>query len=654
MKAKAATPKEKTKTKKAKTKSRKKKLDIKSFFVLNCEKIVLALVIPAALYVAYLGTRYEPLKWQPDELQRISQEADQHIKSNVRKAVDEGVVIFPYDTYAEWIKRDVRPDLYRTEIQWLPPLFPEKNKRPGLEQKQLYTVRDLKARAGLGALSVNPLGRSGAGLNPMSGTETGTGQERIGKRWAVVTGLIPIKDQLNIYVEAYSSSVYPDPLRDMPLYWLYEVERAEILPGVSDEELQWAKIDFIPTFRKDTNTWGTFSMDPVDPNYLAPTMPGSFPMAYPLPPVERPFGEEVVHPPVIPMLTESQIKAMKEVEKYQERMDQLINDIREEDYLEQDPFGGATGMGGGGMPSGMGMGGEMGGGMEGGMMGRPGGMGGGNVGGNVTSTRRLRQAMEASEEIKNIEVTDYLYRFFDFNVEPGKTYRYRVRLYLANPNFQLPPNVLVDEDLAKNRHVVTEYSEPSNRVTIPLESRILATTVNASPPRTPWIEPSANVMAVHFEVEDGSEWCVDLDRIFRGTTLNVPSKQGTNYREELKTRTGGMMGMEGGMPPAASRRQPTGRRPVRGGAASKLPDMSKKTVEVRSDVSVVDMLGGQTMKNNLRSPGKILVLEPSGNLVIRDVADDMVEVEQLKHPVAAGGMMGGMDGGMYPGMGAEY
>lgn len=82
--------------------------------------------------------------------------------------------------------------------------------------------------------------------------------------------------------------------------------------------------------------------------------------------------------------------------------------------------------------------------------------------------------------------------------------------------------------------------------------------------------------------------------------------------------------------------------------------MSKKTVEVRSDVSVVDMLGGQTMKNNLRSPGKILVLEPSGNLVIRDVADDMVEVEQLKHPVAAGGMMGGMDGGMYPGMGAEY
>ena len=59
-----------------------------------------------------------------------------------------------------------------------------------------------------------------------------------------------------------------------------------------------------------------------------------------------------------------------------------------------------------------------------------------------------------------------LFRFFDFTVEPGKHYRYRVSLLLWNPNWKVPPQYLARADLAKKWYVETEFSDPSDLFSI--------------------------------------------------------------------------------------------------------------------------------------------------------------------------------------------
>lgn len=593
--------------------NKKKKLDIGLFFTENVEKIILILVIPLAIYIAYRGTQYEPLAWQPDALAKAAENANNTIKTSERKAVDEGVSIITYDVKATWIKAKIRSDYYRTETQWLPSLFPEKNKRTAVH---VLPVKELKAQAGLGAVSINPTSPLAGsametGSSAMTGsTATGT---RIGERWAIVTGLIPIREQLNLYVDKFSSSVLPDALRDMPTYILYDVERAEIVPGKSLDELQWQRLDFLTEFLQKRSLWSNNAVDPVDPIFFAMQVPGKFPMAYPLPPITKKFGEEVAYPPFIPMLTDSQMEVLKQNEKISERLQKEKFDIKPEDILNN-PFGGSENRIGAGNSN-----------MD----------GGSTIQGRNRRPRRGTTEPE-EEEIKPVQVDNYLFRFLDFKVEPGKTYRYRVRLYLANPNYMLAPNYLEDETLSKEPYLITEFCAPSNMVTIPLESRVLTTNVFAADSKQPWTEPAVSIMAVHFDLADGSEWYVEKERVYRGSTINYKRQDVTNPSSEKQTT---LSGMEGGSSPPS--------RPARGAPPSRTgtrPNETKtpgKQLDIVSEVCVLDMKGGELLYKvptaaqkapDLRSPGKVMVLEPSGNMIIRTVNTDLLEVETIKNP----------------------
>jgi hypothetical protein len=614
--------------------NKKKKFDIGLFFTENIEKIILILVIPVAIYIAYLGTQYEPLSWQPDALVKAADNANNTIKTSERKAVDEGVSIITYDVKATWIKAKIRSEYYRTETQWLPSLFPEKNKRSAVN---VFTVKDLKAQAGLGAVSVNASSPLLADRVPESGTTT-TGSpsinSRIGERWAIVTGLIPIKEQLNLYVDKFSSSVLPDALRDMPTYILYDVERAEIVPGKNSDELEWQRLDFLTEFLQKRSLWTGNAVDPVDPTFFAPQVPGKFPMAYPLPPVTKKFNEEVAHPPFIPMLTDSQMEELKQTEKIREQLRKEMFDIKPEDILDN-PFGGSESR-----------------------IGTTGGsMDGSTIQGRNRRTRRSAQEQE-EEEIKPVQVNNYLFRFLDFKVIPGKTYRYRIRLYLANPNYNLAPNYLEDETLSKEPYLITEFSAPSNMVTIPLESRVLTTNVFATDPKQPWTEPAASIMAVHFDLADGSEWYVEKERVYRGSTINYKRQDVTNPLLEKQTTA---FDMESGSSPPSARPAPARRPttpPSRTGAGARTtePKTTGKQLDIVSEVCVLDMKGGEALYKvptaaqkapDLKSPGKVMVLEPSGNMIIRTINTDLVEAETIKNPTAVNNLgSGGMGGYM--------
>ncbi|MDR2440418.1 MAG: hypothetical protein LBE12_13740 [Planctomycetaceae bacterium] len=596
--------------------NKKKKLDIGLFFTENIEKIILILVIPLAIYIAYLGTQYEPLAWQPDALVKAADSANNTIKTSERKAVDEGVSIITYDVKATWIKAKIRSDYYHTETQWLPSLFPEKNKRSAVS---VFPVRELKAQPGLGAVSINsasPLAIQAVETGSSTMTNSAATNTRIGERWAIVTGLIPIREQLNLYVDKFSSSVLPDALRDMPTYILYDVERAEIVPGENLDNLKWQRLDFLTEFLKKRSLWSGNAVDPVDPIFFAPQVPGKFPMAYPLPPVTKKFNEEVARPPFIPMLTDSQMEELKQSEKINERIRKEMFDIKPEDILDN-PFGGSEsriGSGSGGMDRNMTQG----------------------------RNRRTRQSTTEpeEEEIKPVQVDNYLFRFLDFKVEPGKTYRYRVRLYLANPNYKLAPNYLEDETLSKEPYLITEFSAPSNEVSIPLESRVLTTNVFAADPKQPWTEPATSIMAVHFDLMDGSEWYVERERVYRGSTINYKNQEVTNPLLEKQTS---ISDMESSSPPTRSaprRTTPSSSKPSTANTKN-TENKTLKRLNIVSEVCVLDMKGGESLYKiptaaqkapDLRSPGKVMVLEPSGNILIRAVNSDLLEVESIKNP----------------------
>ncbi len=630
--------------------NKKKKIDIKGFFVSHVEKIVLVMVIPVAIFFAYKGTQHEPLSWQPEALEQASAASDKFIRDNIRKAVDEGVAIFPYDTYAEWIKKEIKVDLYRTNVQWLPSLFPEKTKRGAAP---VYPVTDLIASSGLGAISINLTSPAAvlagvttpaAGETPGSGTTSGgIPNNQIGARWAMVTGLIPIQRQLDTYVNLYSDSVLPDPVRDMPTYIYYEVERAVIEPGQGPGDLQWVKLELLKEYNINRGLWSGVGMDVVDPNYLAP--PVLIPMAYPLPPVSKKYGAEVAHPPVIPMMTDSQTDLLQQMETYQKRLLEETFNVDEERLL-QNPYGGRAGSIGG-MPTG--------GGMNTGMGSMDSGSGG--MGGGVLGAGQLTQ--EDEEEIfKSVEVTHYLFRYLDFKVEPGKTYRYRVRLHLANPNYELAPNFVETEELAAKPSVVTEYSEPSTMVTIPLESRILASEVTAA--ATAWGDPTTSIAAIFFDMKDGSEWYVERPLAYRGSTINMKRQQTTNAQLEGVAGSRENMGSTTPRPPRPTRPPARGQR----GPVPEPVDPGKKTMDIVSEVTILDMAGGVRLPKatsaaardvpELRSPEKVMVLEPSGNLVIRSIKADKIEMENIKNPQTVsgtdgryGGTEGGYDSGRY-------
>lgn len=130
--------------------------------------------------------------------------------------------------------------------------------------------------------------------------------------------------------------------------------------------------------------------------------------------------------------------------------------------------GPSAGGGGGGMSAGGALSdpaASMPGGMMGGYPGMPGGMG-------------MAGGMQVGPDGQPIKPTEYrLFRFIDLTVEPGKSYCYRVRISVFNPNFEMPAQHLADVGLAKDLKLASEVSNQSDPVAVPRGGSILARTL---------------------------------------------------------------------------------------------------------------------------------------------------------------------------------
>ena len=213
------------------------------------------------------------------------------------------------------------------------------------------------------------------------------------------------------------------------------------------------------------------------------------------------------------------------------------------------------------------------------------------------------------------ETPDYLLlRYFDFDVEPGKRYVYRVVPLLENPNYGLDQKVLdraeeseqpllhckVGKDELDANFKVADWqiddthcwSQPFQSSRVPGDLRLIAGAVE--PPKMPSpAEATAEVRVLKWSDDSGLNLSYGTTGQFRGSVLDYPDV-------EMK--------------------------PL--GDPNRIPISHLDT-----NCVLVDIAGGEPLsprdKDKIRSPGMFLVLDDAGNLVIHD------EMGETKEWVAA-------------------
>ena len=96
---------------------------------------------------------------------------------------------------------------------------------------------------------------------------------------------------------------------------------------------------------------------------------------------------------------------------------------------------------------------------------------------NIDTQKIIERIKEQVDAVGNL----VLFRYIDFDIEPGKAYRYRVRLVLRNPNFGVPVDQVNTPSVVEGQIRETPESEPSNVATVSEDYAYFLTSVR--PPR---------------------------------------------------------------------------------------------------------------------------------------------------------------------------
>jgi hypothetical protein len=405
------------------------------FLLRHGEKVVGSLALLAALAIAWSGidaVRSQGVKdeQQPDEIQEKAEEADTHV-GRAKEA--------PRDFLATHAPLPERLDAWRLPVPpWRgvaeleladppplslldKPLFEELAKRT---KPEVFPVEDLHAAAGIALLAT----KAPAGGRDVAPAATGSGKLT---PYVVVTGLIPAAKQRDEYRSRFQGVGFKDAKRDAPLWSDFELERTAVVPGAADT---WEPIDLAVAARSWAREWAA-----LEPGQLPPTWqlaanedarsPQTTPVAFcgPLPTrVDDGWGLDELHPRIV-----AQLAAQPRPK----------TDRGDREPEAPSPDAGPGGPGFDGAPA------------------EP----------KPAERPPQKPAAQASPH--------RLLRFIDTNVEVGRSYRYRARLKLWNPNVGLAPQHVADPGLAKEQKLASPPSAASNVVMVPGTVRILAGTV---------------------------------------------------------------------------------------------------------------------------------------------------------------------------------
>ncbi|MFN3148977.1 hypothetical protein [Bremerella sp.] len=706
-----------------------KKLDLqsgglKSKLILHVEKLVFGLAIVLVVLFVYLGTQQPSIDTSPDDLVRASDQARTNIEKQTWAEVEDErwippeyqtaatraskpIPLAPYETpssfrvrHKESIEKRPDPDLLPLADLEVTPGFapfaflsPQVAGQPGMGMMREGGSGMMSSGSGYEGYSGGSYGSEyGGGYGSGYGSEMGgavdpnapptltpeqllqfgqarggTGSKIEGKYFVAITGLAPLKKQLDMYEAAFKDRANYMEGRDYPRYVHFAIERREQNPDGSWGE--WQKSINVNQERLIARHRWAFMPDEVaPPEYLDPTL--SFPM-----------------PPIL-LFNPGDWGRHSTVPKYEPREAGYGNEGMMSEEMEGIMLPEAGGDLPGDVPGLLGPGGAMGAmGSEGGggymgPYGRPGMMPGmSGTGTNITTPppgmmRKPGGSRSGGMSISGSEGGGYgggyssggysggtsmfdaenkMFRFYDTSVSPNKSYQYRVQLWLEDPNnpqnFQEAPPARALEGgvltrLKPERDKITkfmqtqqggmmsprgqttqtgpqfkfwrttEFSEPSATVRVPSSAEVLAGAVDAG--RTVYnrnnqrqilrtAEPNATVLAMKWDPKADVKALVtkELKEVTRGSMVE--------YKGDLWV-----------LDPATYQfRKPY---PL---------DADKKDQEytLNTGYTVLDIRGGEdtigryTDENNkrLKVPGEILVLDDAGNIHIKTELDEVKE-----------------------------
>jgi hypothetical protein len=458
-------------------------------------------------------------------MESLASAVQQHVTSSKWDAKRENIQVV---NYAERAKpKPIAVGVFVTPVPLNPRDTDPKSKRG---KPEILTVEELRVAAGMDLFAVKA-------------TTGGTGGDS-GSRaqpWAVVTGLVPIAKQRQVYAGAFAEAMEYAPNRDVPTYLKPVLERAVVDPAKPDQSA-W---EVVPEATAFLEMWPSARSEIVAAKYVDPTLTAPLGDL-----IGKQWGETVSHPKI------------------------PLNDVAS----SVAPTGAA--------PSA-----------------RPGSASPPAATGTPISPVSSRDVpapgakstatASTTTGAETDEVQYLLFRAFDYSVQPGKKYRYRVTLVLNNPNSGSLPQHLQDPDSSKSPTLASAASPATALVTIPDGHDVLAGAIVS--PGTKRSEPIAKIVVTAIHAASGLKPGVELD-VRRGTMADTPPRK-------VKARS-----------------------PI---------DKSITELEVGfdSNILVLDIYGGKELSRKkhdppITEPGELLLLDANGNMTVRGELDDFVEYNE--------------------------
>jgi hypothetical protein len=325
------------------------------------------------------------------------------------------------------------------------------------------------AKPGPGRTSAGPGAHGPSGMPGMpemygGGAGMAGGMTAKGKRYIAVRAIVPIKEQIERARRALNMS-YADASAAIE-YTDFTLQRQTALAGPDPWSGEWETVDKKYALEVLENS-ADFDPDPVPADLQDAVF--TMPLPYRL---LRFWGDHATHPNIKNFqLTEAEMerekmvydKLLEEAEKLQVQAEpkvkrkgltSAVNDLR---GISKAVFSSSAGSQE----------------MTSFMRSSMNGPNGGNMAATPTD---LKDRMSASGRL-------YLFRYFDFDVQPGMAYRYRLKLELRNPNFERPYEEVEDQTITKSPYRETGWSNISNPTVVPDTTNYFLKDVERDPVR---------------------------------------------------------------------------------------------------------------------------------------------------------------------------
>lgn len=458
---------------------------LKSFFVDHIEKVIFGFFVLGFILMIWGGLSLKPLSISTSQL-------DDSIKRGKQKleASEPDISQYTYIDYEKEAKlstKVISPEaltLLELNNDFRHPIAQPQIKRT---QPPVLTVTGLQVNSGVG---FSPDIRNDMGSS-RSGQNSGKTQLKLnpGVRWVVVTALIPNLEQEKKFFETFRGADVKYPESDRPSYYSYLVEREEITSAGSQG---WKPLDIKESVIINRRYGGGNGNEVVDQEFLTtPPTPISI--------STKDSAQASALPIPIPMAMQ-----LMNLSKHQWGADCAhLPEIplatiasRNDDSMMDDELDSQT------MP------------------------------------------VEETSHDRAPQISTYkLFRFFDTKVEGGKKYRYRVKLVLKNPNYNVKSEYVENESMTVNPFIEGDWSQASPVAEVPLDTRLYCvgsrgnrTPQSGAPKLDDYAGPSGQLLIVKFDELKGLEISKRLnkDNTLPGMVLNFYNTDFDNQSDDFR------------------------------------------------------------------------------------------------------------------------